>query len=218
MNVIPKLSVGIGTTTPISVNYNSEYEKLLINPITFSASDVETNRIDISDHGLKTGDKVFYDGGATGLSTGDYYVNKISDRYFQLAETRNDLNITPVNIVSITANTGGANQSISLINPRIDVVKNSKLTFGLSSTTLSNFDFKVFYDKELTNEFLSSQDSSTFNVIGVGTIGIGTNNTDPIGAQLSIQYSKNTPDRLYYGLSKGGYISTSDTELKIMQR
>ena len=211
MNVVPKLSVGIGTTTPISVSYNSEYEKLLINPINFSASDVETNRIDISDHGLKTGDKVFYDGGATGLSTGDYYVNKISDRYFQLAETKNDLNITPVNIVSITANTGGANQSISLINPRIDVVKNSKLTFGLSSTTLSNFDFKVFYDKELTNEFLSSQDSSTFNVIGVGTIGIGTNNTDPIGAQLSIQYSKNTPDRLYYGLLKGGYISTSDT-------
>ena len=90
LNVIPKLSVGIGTTTPISVNYNSEYEKLLINPITFSASDVETNRIDISDHGLKTGDKIFYSGGATGLSTGDYYVNKISDRYFQLAETKND--------------------------------------------------------------------------------------------------------------------------------
>ena len=214
MKVIPNLSVGIGTTTPISVNYNSEYEKLLINPITFAASDVETNRINISDHGLNTGDKVFYDGGATGLSTGDYFINKISDRYFQLAETKIDLNTTPVKIVSITANTGGANQSISLINPRIDVVKNSKLTFGLSSTTLSNFDLKVFYDKELTNEFLSSQDSTTFNVIGVGTIGIGTNNTDPIGAQLSIQYSKNTPDRLYYGLSKGGYISTSDTDVE----
>ena len=37
MNVIPNLSVGIGTTTPISVNYNSEFEKLLINPITFAA-------------------------------------------------------------------------------------------------------------------------------------------------------------------------------------
>ena len=41
------------------------------------------------------------------------------------------------------------NQSIAPINPRIDVVKNSKLTFGLSSTTLANFDFKLFYDKEL---------------------------------------------------------------------
>ena len=214
MNVVPNLSVGIGTTAPISVNYNSEYEKLLINPITFSASDVETNRIDISDHGFETGDKVFYDGGATGLSTGDYYINKISDRYFQLAETKTDLNITPVKIVSIAANTGGANQSLSLINPRIDVVKNSKLTFGLSSTTLLNFDFKLFYDKNLSNEYLSSQDTTTFNVIGIGTIGIGTNNADPIGAQLSIQYSENTPDRLYYGLSKGGYISTSDTDVE----
>ena len=214
MNVVPNLSVGIGTTASISVNYNSEYEKLLINPLTFAASDVEANRIDISDHGLKTGDKIFYSGGATGLSTGDYFVNKVSDRYFQLAETLPDLNVTPVKIVSITANTGGANQSISLINPRIDVVKNSKLTFGLSSTTLSNFDFKVFYDRELTNEFLSSQDSTIFNVVGVGTIGIGTSPDRPLGAELTVQYSENTPDRLYYGLSKGGYISTSDTEVK----
>ena len=59
MNVIPKLSVGIGTTTPISVNYNSEYEKLLINPITFSASDVETNRIDIKIMDLKLVIKYF---------------------------------------------------------------------------------------------------------------------------------------------------------------
>ena len=214
MKVVPNLSVGIGTTTPISVNYNSQFDKLLLNPINFSAADVETNRIDINNHGFKTGDKVFYDGSATGLSTGSYFINKISDRYFQLTETLSDLNLTPVNIVSISANTGGANQSLSLINPRIDVVKNSKLTFGLSSTTLSNFDFKIFYDKDLTNEFLSSKDNSNFNVIGVGTIGIGTNNSDPIGAAVTITYSEGVPDRLYYGLSKGGFISTSDTDVK----
>ena len=118
MNVIPNLSVGIGTTNPISVNYNSQYEKLLINPINFAAADVETNRIDISDHGLDTGDKIFYDGHATGLTTGSYFVNKINDRYFQLTETSSDLTSTPVKTVSITANTGGSNQSISLINPK----------------------------------------------------------------------------------------------------
>ena len=207
MNVVPNLSVGIGTTTPISINYNSEFEKLLVNPITFSASDVETNRIDIDNHGLKTGDKIFYDGGATGLSTGSYFVNKVSDRYFQLTETLSDLSQTPVNTVLITANTGGSNQSISLINPKIDIVKNSKLTFGLSSTTLSNFDFKLFYDKELTNEYLSSQDSTIFNVIGVGTVG-------STGAELTVQFTESTPEKLYYGLSKGGFISTSDTEVQ----
>ena len=112
LNVIPSLSVGIGTTASVSVNYNSEYQKLLINPITFAAADVEANRIDVNNHGFKTGDKVFYDGKATGLTTGSYFVNKVSDRYFQLSETLIDLNTTPVKIVSITPNTGGANLSL----------------------------------------------------------------------------------------------------------
>ena len=215
INVIPNLSVGIGTTSPISVNYNSEFEKLTINPIKFNAADVETNRIDVENHGLKTGDKVLYEGGATGLSNGTYFINTINSRYFQLVETLTDLNATPVKVVQITANTGGSNQSVSLINPRIDIVKNSKLTFGLSSTTLAGFDFKLFYDKSFTNEYLSSQDSSEFNVVGVGTIGIGTSPDRPIvGAALTVQFSKSTPEKLYYGLSKGGYISTSDTDVQ----
>ena len=212
MNVVPNLNVGIGTTVAVSVNYNSEFEKLIVDPILFTASDVETNQIDIVNHGFKTGDKVFYDGSATGLSTGTYFINRVSSRRFQLSETIEDNRANPVRTVSITANTGG-NQSIGLINPRIDVVRNSKLNFGLTSSTLLNFDFKLFYDRELTNEYLSSQDSSTFNVGTGGTIGIGTNNTDPIGAGLTVQYSESTPGRLYYGLTKGGFISTADTEV-----
>ena len=212
LNVVPKLNVGIGTTTPVSINYNSEFEKLIVDPILFTSSDVETNQIDIANHGFETGDKVFYDGAATGLSTGVYFINKVSSRRFQLAETTLDILSEPVRIVPITANTGG-NQSIGLINPRIDVVKNSKLNFGLSSTTLADFDFKIFYDRDLTNEYLSSQDSSTFNVGVGGTIGIGTNNTDPIGAGLTLQYSASAPITLYYGLTKGGYISTADTDV-----
>ena len=214
MDVVPNLSVGIGTTVPVSIRYNSEFEKLVVNPITFAASDVETNRLDIDNHGFKTGDKVFYEGGATGLSTGTYFVYKVSDRYLQLGETLSDVSVRPVRTVAITANTGGANQSIAPINPQIRVVKNQKLTFGLSSTTLSDFDFKIFYDKELTNEYLSSQDSTNFNVIGVGTIGIGTSPDRPFyGATLSVQSTSSSPSKLYYGLTKGGFISTSDTDV-----
>ena len=154
MNVVPNLVVGSGSTTPVAVNYNSEFDILIINPITFTASDVETNQFDIVDHGFKTGDKVFYDGSATGLSTGKYYVNKVSSNKFQLTETIEDLNANPIRIAPVTANTGGT-QIIAPINPRIDVVKNSKLTFGLSSTTLADFDFKLFYDRNLTKEYLS---------------------------------------------------------------
>ena len=213
LNVVPNLTVGINTITPISVNYNSEFELLIINPLSFTSSDVETNQIDIIGHGFETGDKVFYSGGATGLSTGTYFVNKVSDRRFQLSETLSDVRSNPVKTASITANTGGANQSIAPINPRIDVVKNSKLTFGLSTTTLAGFDFKLFYDRELTNEYLSSQDNSSFNVGVAGTIGIGTNSSDPVGAALTVQYSASSPTTLYYGLTKGGFISTSDTEV-----
>ena len=214
MSVIPNLSVGIGTTTPISVQYNSEFQKLVINPITFSSSDVETNRLDLENHGFNTGDKVLYIGSATGLSTGEYFVYKVSDRYLKLGETKKDVTSSPINTVSITANTGGANQSIAPINPRITVIKNQKLTFGLSDTSLVDFDFKIFLDQDLTNEYLSSQDSTNFNVVGVGTIGIGTSPDRPIvGAALTVQGSSSTPDRLYYGLSKGGYISTSDTDV-----
>ena len=213
MNVVPNLVVGSGSTIPVAVDYNSEFDILIINPITFTASDIiSDNQFNITDHGFKTGDKIFYDGSATGLSTGKYYVNKVSSSKFQLTETIEDLNANPIIVAPVTANTGGT-QTIAPINPRIDVVKNSKLTFGLSSTTLADFDFKLFYDKNLTNEYLSSQDSSSFNVGTAGTIGIGTNNTDPEGATLSVQFSDSTPITLYYGLTKGGYISTADTEV-----
>ena len=207
INVVPNLSVGLDSKNPVFVDYIPEFEKLIVNPIQFEASDVETNRFDLADHGFITGDKVFYSGSATGLTKGVYYIYRVSDRYFQLGETFTDVISDPVRVVSFSANTGGSDQRIGLINPQIKVVKNSKLTFGISSTSLSDFDLKVFYDKELTNEYITSQDSISFNTSGVGTAGIGTD------ATLSIEFTKSTPNKLYYGLSKGGFISTSDTDV-----
>ena len=122
MNVKPNLSVGFGNSSPISVKYNSQYEKLLFNQIEFAAADVETNRFDINNHGFKTGDKIFYEGSASGLSTGSYFVHEVSDRYFQLGETYKDVTVDPPRILTIAASTGGSEQTISLINPQIKVV------------------------------------------------------------------------------------------------
>ena len=207
INVVPNLSVGLDSKNPVFVDYIPEFEKLIVNPIQFEASDVETNRFDLADHGFKTGDKVFYSGSATGLAKGVYYVYRVSDRYLQLGETFIDVISDPVRVVSFVANTGGSDQRIGLINPQIKVVKNSKLTFGISSASLLDFDLKVFTDKELTNEYITSQDSISFNTTGVGTAGIGTDST------LSIEFTKSTPNKLYYGLSKGGFISTTDTDV-----
>ena len=212
INVVPNLAVGIGsTTTPVSVKYNSQFDKLLINPISFTSSDVEANRIDIQNHGFKTGDKVLHDGGnGTGIATGLYYVNRINDRYFQLAETFKDLSSDPVRLITINPNTGG-NQTIAPINPRISVTKNSKLAFGLTDTSLTDFDFKIFYDKDLLNEYNSAQDSSSFNVVQVGTVGVGTQSSE---SNLTLSNTTSSPITLYYGLTKGGFISTADTEVQ----
>ena len=211
INVVPNLTVGIGTTVPVEVNYNSEFEKLLINPIKFTNTDVETNRIDIEDHGFNTGDKVFYEGSA-GLGTGSYFVNKINSRYFQLTETYNDLFTNPIKLIEISPNTGGSEQTISPINPQIKVYKNSKIKFGLSTTTLSGFDFKIFYQND-SNEFLSSQDSSIFNVGIAGTVGLGTDDFYPEGASLTLEPTISTPSILYYGITKSGFISTADKDV-----
>ena len=212
INVVPNHTVGIGTTTPIEVNYNAEYQKLLINPINFTNTNVETNRINIENHGFNTGDKVFYDGNA-GLGTGSYFVYKVNSRFFQLAETFNDLSANPIKLIELTNNSGGSEQSIAPINPQIKVYKNSKVKFGLSTTTLAGFDFKIFYG-DGKNEFNSSQDSTIFNVGTAGTVGIGTETGGVVDASLTLQSSASTPNVLYYGITKGGYISTADKEVQ----
>ncbi|NDB30020.1 hypothetical protein EB151_10790, partial [archaeon] len=49
--------------------------------------------------------------------------------------------------------------------------------------------------------------TSTFSLSGVGTIGVTTN------ATLTINYTSNIPDKLFYTLEKNGGISTSDVDV-----
>lgn len=63
LNVEPNLSVGIGTSTAVRVLYKSEIDSIVINPIGFNSTGINTttNEITITDHGLETGDKVYYE-------------------------------------------------------------------------------------------------------------------------------------------------------------
>ena len=214
----------MGSTAPVSVSYNKEHEKLLINTVIFEASDIDTlnNSITINNHGYKTGDKLFYDSDeiASGLTTGGYFVHEIDSNKFNLSETYKDSVSIPPNIVNITSD-GGNKHEVSLINPQITVVKNSNLTFGLSTSSLDGFDFKVFYDKEYKNEFINAGVAGeTFSVSGVGTVGLGTTggqifdfSGNIVGAAVSIGFSTALPSVMYYALEKGGYISTTDTSV-----
>ena len=210
LSIKPNLSVGIGTSTSVYVKRDTITGNILINPIGFSSTGINTstNTISINSHNLKTGDKILYSSNvvASGLSTGLYYVYRVNDNTIKLSETYLDSKTIPPTTVSI-AGTGGSSQSISLINPQIESIKNNNLVFNLSDNSLAGYKFKLYYDQNYNNEFVSTPSSGLFTLSGIGTVGVSTN------ASLTINYSDDLPTQLYYNLEKSGYISTSDTEV-----
>ena len=210
LNVQPNLSVGIGTSTSIYVKRDAITGNILINPIGFNSTGINTTSgtITINSHHLKTGDKILYSADLipSGLLAGFYYVYKIDDNNIKLSQTYIDVNNIPPTTVSI-ASTGGKNQIISLINPQIQSIKNNNLVFDLSDTSLSGYQFKIYYDKNFNNEFVSTASTSGFNLSGVGTVGVSTT------ATFTINYDSNLPTQLYYNLEKSGDILTPDIEV-----
>jgi hypothetical protein len=210
LSIEPNLSVGIGTSTSIYIKRDLITDNILINPIGFSSTAINTttNTISINSHNLKTGDKVLYSSNlvASGLSTGFYYVYRVNENIIKLSETYVDSKTVPPTTVNISS-TGGSSQSISLINPQIKSFKNNNLVFNLSDSSLVGYKFKLYYDNQYNNEFISTPSSDLFTLSGIGTIGVSTN------ASSTINYSENLPTKLYYNLEKSGYISTSDKEV-----
>ncbi|NBP56088.1 hypothetical protein EBU71_06055, partial [bacterium] len=212
LNVKPNLSVGIGTSTSIKIIKDNLTNYILVNPIGFNSTGISTstNTINITSHGLKTGDKIKYSANvpASGLSTGFYFVYKVDDNSIKLSETYTDCVTThPPNTVSI-ASTGGSYQIISLVNPQLNVIKNNNLVFDLKDSSLDGYKFKIFYDQDFSDEFVSTGSTNSFSVTGIGTVGVSTN------ASLTINYSSELPSQLFYNLEKSGYISTADKEVQ----
>ncbi len=205
----PDLSVGIGTSTSIKVKLNSLTNSLIINPIGFNSSGINTvtNQIQINSHGLKTGDKVLYEANSipTGISTGKYYVYRIDDNNIKLCETYLDSVLNPPTSVDILS-TGIGTQSISLVNPQIQVIKNNNLVFDLSDSSLLGYKLKIYYDQDFSKEFVSVATTESLSILGIGTAGF-TNSS------ITFDYTNSVPEKLYYSLEKSGYISTADSDV-----
>ena len=209
LSVNPNVSVGAST---ISIRYNQKNNLLLTNKKSISNSGINTseNSISLSLHKFITGDKVYYESTntvASGLSTGSYFILKIDDDKFKLSETYFDLISNPPVTVSINS-IGGTGQSLSKLNPKIAVIKNNDLIFDLSDTSLVGLDLKLFYDPQLTKEFTSVSTDGSFNLIGIGTVGISST------SNLTLKYSNTLPEKLYYGLEKLGVMIAPDEEVK----
>ena len=211
LNIVPNLSVGIGTTaSSIIVKIDNSTNQILLDPVQFSNTDINTtnNQISLTNHSFKTGDKVKYNSStvAPGLQVGGYFIFKVDKNNIKLGETFNDVVLDNPNIVNITG-TGGASHTLSLINPEIKVTKNNNLTFDLSDISLEGYEFKIYHDSDFKNEFVSTGDTSVFNVFNNGTSGT-------VGASVSVYSNNTSPISLFYNVEKSGYISTSDKDVR----
>ena len=203
LDVQPNLSVGTGTSTAVRVLYKSEIDNIVVNPIGFNSTGINTtsNEITISDHGLVTGDKILYEDNGSE----EYFVYRINRNRINLCETLIDSQKNPPTVVSF-ASTGSSSQSISLINPQLQPIKNNNLVFDLSDSSLVNYSLRLYQDKEFNNEFVSTGSSVTFNVSGVGTVGVTST------ATLTLDYNLQISE-LFYTLEKDGVLVKSDTDV-----
>ena len=88
-----------------------------------------------------------------------------------------------------------------MINPVIEVVKGNTVSFATtdsslsivsSGSTFSAFDLKFYTDPNFNNEFKSTGSSKTFEVTGIGTIGV----TEP--SAVNIGTNDEVPQTLFY--------------------
>ena len=161
------------------------------------------NALYIQNHGLQTGDKIFLD--YTFNIEKEYFVYKIDKNTINICETYIDsISNPPITVNNFSFTTA----NFAPINPAIQSIKNNNLVFDLSDSSLSGYNFKIFYDQNFSDEFVSTGSTNSFSISGIGTVGVSTN------ASLTINYSPELPSQLFYALEKSGYISTADKEVQ----
>ena len=199
INVNPSIS------TTFTFKYNDHNQKLLVNTQSFSAVGVNTTSsiISIDNHGFKTGDKILHisTNPAQGLQNNStYFIVKVNNNSFKLSDTYYDSIQLKPSIVGIASTSNGI---LSLINPPIEVYKDSTITFDLSDSSLSYtnqstqypaFQLNFYLDENFTNIYDKSIGGKTFEVSRNGTVGVSTD------ANVSLIVNKETPSILYYKL------------------
>ena len=123
----------------VTVKYDNNNRRVIFNPRTFSASDVDVslNTISFSEEYFKLGDRVIHT--ATSPSGGlvnekMYYVIPYTGTKIRLVEEEFELNSQDPNYVNITSASSG---TLSLVNPLVRTNRNNKLIFDLSDSSLS---------------------------------------------------------------------------------
>jgi len=187
----------------IDVRYDDFNRRIVFNPKNFTAGDINLseNTISFSNHNFKTGDRVIHTSSSPsgGLDNeGMYFVYLYKKNQIKLINNKSDLNLVDPPFVNITSTSSG---TLSRINPFIEVNRKNTLRFDLSDQSLSfisngirysAFEMKIFNDIEFNNRFLTSGNSSVFEVTSSGEVGITST------ANLTISATENLPSILWY--------------------
>ena len=212
------LTTGIGTSTRATVKLIDGYT--IINPLDIPTSGVNTatSIFTVEDHALETGFKVLMYGAGgipsqlpSGLEQRTYFVLKIDADTFQLANTEKQLRADPPEVVSFVS-VGQTGQSINPINPPVTVFRENNIVFDLNDTSLLGSKLKLFYDRNNFNEYVGTGSTSNLEVVGFGTVGIGTTNPADMPYK-QVNFSDSLKNTIYYAIEKGGYITTSETDV-----
>ena len=201
-----KMSVTPGITTAVIVKYNDHNRRIVFNPISFEASDINTekNTIRIENHNLNTGDKIILESNPAPNGVEDqkiYFVFKYSRDEIKLCETKYQTKKFDPKFVSINTKEKG---SILSINPPLSVYSGNTVEFNLgdsslsslnSSTRYSAFDMNLYKDSNFSNEFIGSFKNNSFQVLKEGKVGIDST------ANLKLIVNDETPKNLYYNFT-----------------
>jgi hypothetical protein len=184
------------------VSYNKETQRLLLNPRTFTSTDVNGNFIVLRNHGYYNGKKLIHTSSTPTMGLENdriYYAIVINSDKICLSNSYYG-SVVGNEIVELTGTSSGA---FSEINPSINALNSNSIVFDLSDSSLSDFngfesvssfDFDVFTDRQFFNKFYTTYNDSNFNVIKTGKIGIDST------ANVTIRYDNNLPNELYYNL------------------
>jgi hypothetical protein len=188
-----KLDVSSRQTKTFNLFYDPSSRNLAVNKTLIES--VNGNTITISNHNFDFGQKVLFNSSSSlndpenELFDGKkYYVMPLNTNQFKLSKTYfgsfNNKDI--VNISNLE------NDSfLSLINPPINVFKNTTIIFDLSDSSLIGFDFNIFEDSEYNNIFYGFE---KFDVVKSGVVG-------NFGSNLILNIKDSNIKKLYYTLT-----------------
>jgi hypothetical protein len=200
-----KLDVSSLQTKTFNLFYDFSSRNLAVNKTLIES--VNGNTLTISNHNFDPGQKVLFNS-STSLNDPEnelfdgkkYYVMPLNTNQFKLSKTYFG-SFNNKDIVNIVLDgtydpfdpgfDPGDSLFLSLINPPINVFKNTTIIFDLSDSSLIGFDFNIFEDSEYNNIFYGFKD---FDVFKNGVVG-------NFGSNLILNIKDSNVKKLYYTLT-----------------